>query len=200
MNHATINRYSTSITVSVLVTAALLFAMQAMIATGVDPVAERIVRVLPNILVERKATEIEKRRKPELPPEPAIQPPQATLTHTDPGTGIRVQHLTPGDPHGPLELPAGASQSGMPVPLVKVAAVYPQRAIGRGLEGFVIVEFTVTAAGTVIDVRVVDASDSVFVANAIAAAEKFRYRPRFVDGQAVATHGVLNKFTFELEN
>ena len=46
------------------------------------------------------------------------------------------------------------------LPIVKVAPVYPSRALSRGLEGFVIVEFTVTRQGTVRDPVVVESTSS----------------------------------------
>jgi hypothetical protein len=33
----------------------------------------------------------------------------------------------------------------------------------------------------------------------VAAAEKFRYRPRVVDGQAIEVRGVINRITFILD-
>ncbi|MDA0651131.1 MAG: energy transducer TonB, partial [Proteobacteria bacterium] len=32
------------------------------------------------------------------------------------------------------------------------------------------------------------------------ASEKFKYKPRVVDGEAIEVAGVQNKFTYELEN
>jgi protein TonB len=85
------------------------------------------------------------------------------------------------------------------LPIVKVAPVYPSRALSRGLEGYVIVEFTVTRQGTVRDASVVESTSTLFERAAVDAALKFKYKPRVIDGEAVEVPGVRNKITFEIE-
>ncbi|SVD91537.1 uncharacterized protein METZ01_LOCUS444391, partial [marine metagenome] len=85
------------------------------------------------------------------------------------------------------------------LPIVKVAPIYPARAASRGLEGYVILEFTVTRAGTVRDVFVVESTSSIFERAATTAAYKFKYKPRVIDGEPVEVPGVRNKITFVLE-
>jgi protein TonB len=67
------------------------------------------------------------------------------------------------------------------------------------LEGYVIVQFTVTANGSVRDVAVVESSNEVFNQAAVDAALRFRYRPRVINGEAVEVAGVLNRITFVLD-
>ena len=102
------------------------------------------------------------------------------------------------------------------LPIVKVQPQYPRRALSRGMTGYVIVEFTVTEKGTVTDVFVVEncgwiknarkegecveQPNSVFDSAATKAALKFKYKPKVIDGEPVATAGVQNKITFELIN
>ena len=86
------------------------------------------------------------------------------------------------------------------LPIVKVAPVYPRRAADRGIEGYVILEFTVTKTGTVQNPVVVEADPpNYFERAAIQAAQKFKYKPRVVDGVAIDTPGVQNIIRFELE-
>ena len=85
------------------------------------------------------------------------------------------------------------------VTIVRVQPTYPIRASERGLEGFVTVEFDVLADGTVSNVRVIESSHSLFERPAIEAAEKFRFKPRVVDGIAQPSYGLRNRFTFEME-
>lgn len=87
-------------------------------------------------------------------------------------------------------------------PLVSVALVqpaYPAIAATQGLEGYVIVQFDVGADGNVSNVRVVESSNRVFEKSAITAAQRCRFKPRVVDGLAVATAGVRQMFRFEME-
>ena len=61
----------------------------------------------------------------------------------------------------------------------------PARAAARRLEGYVIVT---------------DSSNALFDRYAVDAAYKFKYKPHFIDGVPVDSHGMRNKFTFVLEN
>ena len=95
----------------------------------------------------------------------------------------------------------GISGDGEYLPIVKVAPVYPRRAQTRGISGYCIVEYTVTRTGSIRDPRAVDCQPSgVFESASIKAAEKFKYRPRVVDGEPIEVAGVQNLFTYELEN
>jgi|GEM_PF-4891401 len=77
--------------------------------------------------------------------------------------------------------------------------VYPQRAQERGIEGSVLLEFTVNSSGTTENIKVIDSCpEGEFDRQSIRAVEKFLYSPRTVNGQAVATVGVRSLVTFEL--
>lgn len=92
------------------------------------------------------------------------------------------------------------SGDGEYLPIVKVAPIYPMRAESRGVEGSCLVVYTVTPAGTVENVRVIEqeCSDEVFYKPSINAALKFRYKPRVIDGQSVTVPGVQNRFIYKL--
>ena len=103
---------------------------------------------------------------------------------------------------GEAELGIGDYTSdGEYLPMYKVKPQYPRRAQQRGIEGWVVVEFTVTETGTVED-PVVSSSDppGIFDRAAINAALKFKYKPRVVDGKAIRVSGVKNRIIFELED
>ncbi len=95
---------------------------------------------------------------------------------------------------------AGISGEGEYMPIVKVAPVYPSSALSRGLAGSCLVEYTVTNAGTVKDVVVIEdeCTDRVFYKPSIDAALRFKYKPRVIDGAAVEVHGIGNIFRYEI--
>ena len=109
------------------------------------------------------------------------------------------------------------SMDGDYLPIVKVEPQYPRRALTRGIAGWVILEFTVTAQGTVENPIVVencgwvqnssnreeecyDSPNSIFDAAAKRAALKFKYQAKVRDGKPVATPKVQNLITFKLED
>jgi protein TonB len=86
------------------------------------------------------------------------------------------------------------------VPLVRINPEYPTRARERGIEGWVQVEFTITAAGTVADAKVVDADPKgLFERAALEAIGRWKYNPKVVDGRAMERRGVQVVLTFKLE-
>lgn len=92
---------------------------------------------------------------------------------------------------------AGGSEA---VPLVRVSPLYPPRAQARGVEGWVLLEFTITPEGTTKDIEVVDADpDGYFERAAKDAVKRYKYKPRIVDGVAVDWPGVRLMISFELE-
>jgi TonB family protein len=85
-----------------------------------------------------------------------------------------------------------AMESAKPVPasslkiVTYVAPVYPPRALDRGLEGWVDIEFTVGSDGATREVTIADAShESYFRREAKETVEKWRFEPRVFMGQAI---------------
>jgi protein TonB len=85
------------------------------------------------------------------------------------------------------------------LPIVRVAPVYPARALSRGIEGYVDMSFTVTTTGTVKDPIVVFSTSSLFERAATRAVLKFKYKPRVVDGVPVEVPGVKTRISFQIE-
>jgi protein TonB len=200
-----------------LVAAGLLFLMQALIASGQAAITEtKSTRIVDFVRVRREERLESKRAKPDRPPNPDEPPPEAPQPSMDDAsadmsgavqTVEAAVHTAPvevadvGFSVGPAFGVAAGTADGDYLPIVKVAPVYPQRAIDRGIEGYVIVEFTVTKTGSVRNPRVVEYYPSeIFNKAALAAALKFKYKPRIVNGEPIEVHGVLNKITFVLED
>ena len=92
------------------------------------------------------------------------------------------------------------SSDGEYLPIVKVAPIYPHRALLKGMQGNCVVAYTVTTNGSTRDVEVVEhmCDDRVWWKPSIEAAKKFKYKPRIIDGEAVEVHRVTNRFIYEL--
>ncbi|MDA9905238.1 TonB family protein [Hyphomicrobiales bacterium] len=86
------------------------------------------------------------------------------------------------------------------LPILKVPPQYPRRATQRGIEGWVLLEFTVTETGAVINERVVDADPpGIFNRSALAMIKKWKYKPKIKKGKAVQLEGVRHSIIYELE-
>ena len=86
------------------------------------------------------------------------------------------------------------------LPIVRVPPQYPTRALSRGIEGWVLLEFSISPTGTVMDPVVIDAEPtSIFNRAAIRAVTKWKYKPRIEAGKPVVRQGVQTVITFELD-
>jgi TonB family protein len=82
-------------------------------------------------------------------------------------------------------------------PFVRMPPDYPEEARAANVEGYVIVEFTVTAAGEVEDAHVVESTDARLDAGALKGVVQWKYLPRIVAGKRAATENVRTKITFQ---
>jgi periplasmic protein TonB len=86
------------------------------------------------------------------------------------------------------------------VPLVRIEPDYPMQARQRGIEGWVVVEFTISTAGTVKDANVVASEPgTVFDRAAVNAVRKWKYNPKVVDGKPVERSGMKVRLDFNME-
>ncbi|MDX1561830.1 MAG: energy transducer TonB [Gammaproteobacteria bacterium] len=195
-------RFATAIGIGAAVTFGLLFIMQYMIASGNNALGdENQFRIVDFVRVERNETVERKKEKPEKPPEPEMQPempePQVSNFQSSLAVSMVAPPVTMNSEIGSLGF--GVSD-GEYLPIVKVAPIYPPRAAARGLEGHVVVEYTVTRTGETKDIVVIESTSSLFDRAAVESASKYKYKPRVIDGIAVEVPGVTTKIIFELED
>ena len=158
------------------------------------------VRINPEEVVNRRKPPP---KKPPPPDQPPPEPPPPAMDNITPEAQAVQVSAAPVNTNINLDASGFglAPSDGEYLPIVKVQPIYPRRAQSRGIEGYVIVEFTVTKAGTTRDIRIVEAvPPGIFDKASTAAAAKFKYKPRVVDGQPIEVPGVQNKITFELED
>ena len=200
-----IGRYVFAIVIGTAVTLGLLFVMQLLIVTGKAALTEPRERYLLEFVRVRRNENINVDDfQPEKPPKPPEVPPEVPpqeMDNVDPNApSINVppptvaQSVDIGGPGG-MNIAEGDY-----LPIVRVAPVYPARALSRGLEGYVDLEFFVTPAGTVRDPVVVFSTSSLFERAALRAVLKFKYKPRVVDGVPVEVPGVKTRITFKIED
>lgn len=190
---------------AVVVTLFVFWLMQTLISSSASVVDENPNTRLVDFIDLSKDDEVQtKDRKLKKPPTPPKQPPKPDIDAPD----VEAPASTAMDVSGAnistyLNISTGLSgniSDGDYLPIVKVAPQYPRRAAQRGIEGYVVVEFSVNKAGVVINPVVVESEpEGVFDRAALNAAKKFKYKPRVVDGQAIEVQGVRNIIRFQLE-
>lgn len=194
-----LTRYLSAISTGSLITLSLLFVMQFLITMDAN-----------GTVVVRDSHYLDWVRVPE--PEPLVPLPEPfdredlTRTEVPPdwsypkpsGLIINVSNGNPGRPQTILP-PMPKFVDGPLVTIVRVSPVYPVRMSQQGIEGYVVVEFDVMTNGRVSDARVVESSHKGFEKSALAAAMKMKFKPRVVDGVALVSEGIQNKFSYEME-
>ncbi len=158
-----IGRYAAALALGILVTLGVLFTMQVLIASPQAKLDESgtrhfvdFVRVQREETVQRADRRRDKPTAPEAPPSQAVQP------RTD---RVDEPQLTVSAPTAPVELGLEMTVRGLGLtaadgeylPIVKIAPIYPAGAQSRGIEGWCLVEYTVTTTGSVRDPVVVEA-------------------------------------------
>jgi protein TonB len=200
-----IGRYVFAIVVGTLVTLSLLFVMHLLIEYGESAISNpRDRHMLEFVRIKRNENVNTEELTPEKPPKPPEVPPE-----------VPPQDMDTADPNAPtISIPAPevltdtniGGPGGMNIaegdylPIVRVAPIYPARALSRGVEGYVDMSFTVTTTGSVKDPIVSFSTSSLFDRSATRAVLKFKYKPRVVDGQPVEVPGVKTRITFKIED
>ena len=202
-----IYRVIAGIAVGLAITVALFWVMPYMIETTDRQLDESGSTNLVDFVRLRRDETIHRRelkpRKPLPPQSPPPLPSTPQFESLNPNVETIAISATPVE--ADIEL-SGAGFSlgfgdGDYLPIVKVAPIYPQRALLRGIEGYCVVQYMVTRQGTIRDPFVIEdqCTNSMFLRPSLQAALKFKYKPRVIDGQAVEVPGVQNKFTYVIE-
>jgi protein TonB len=187
------------------VTCGLFWVMQRLIGVAGElteatrTAVVEFVRIKRDTQPEEKKRELPKRKPPEQPPPPPdidfarnLNPDEA-VGQISPvvDLGLSLADAT--------NFGSGGADRDV-VPLVRVEPQYPMRAEQRGIEGWVELMFTISAAGTVENV-VVTASHpgTVFDKAAIRAVQKWKYSPKVENGVPIERPGIRQRLKFQLD-
>ena len=199
-------RYLLSAFFAGIVTFGLFFLMQQLIAMGdsrLDTGGKRktieFVRLKKEQTLQTKEPERPNKKPPEQPP----PPPQLTTSRNDKpdanATGFAQSFDMTSELGGPDIGPGAGSVDTDTIPLVRVDPTYPTRATERGIEGWVLVEFTISPRGTVVDPKVLSYEpSSIFNQAALRAIRRWKYNPKILNGKPVSRPGVKVKLDFTL--
>lgn len=188
------------------VTFALFYLMQSLI--GVEgkldeskaPRVVDFVRVVRSEVIKQKTREAPKKvALDDTPPPPDMSTDSSTSLDTD-SIGVAAvveEQSSEGSGGGALSL---MSADGDAVPLVRVPPQYPERAAQRGIEGRVLVEFTISKSGSVKDAKVIAAEPSdIFNAAAVKSVLQWKYNPKIENGKPVEQRGIRTSVVFKLD-
>ncbi len=197
-------RFPIALFLAGFVTFGLFYLMQSLIGVEGKLDDSEKVKVVDFVRVKRSEEVKKKEREPpkkeqidDTPPPPDFAMDQSTSLD---GGGIGIAAAV--DASMNLDTGGGfsmASADGDAVPMVRVPPQYPERALQRGIEGRVLVEFTISKSGSVKDAKVIAAEpSSIFNKAALKAVSQWKYNPKIVNGKAVEQPGVRIAIPFKL--
>lgn len=195
-------RYTVAASLALLVTLALLLGMQGLISTlGDTPDAEARGKLADIWQPRRSIEEQRKTPKPDKPEAPEPLPPSPPDLQVNVAVPVAAVSMSLPSVAG-LEIGIGGafSRDSDYIPVYVPQPDYPPRALRQGLDGYAVVEVTITTTGSVRDIKLLEEypANRDFGKYALRAAEKLKYKPRVVDGVAEEVPGVLYKFSFRI--
>jgi protein TonB len=188
----------------------LFWIMQSLISGGRNLNTDRDQGLrLDFIQVDQDELERIKERKPPPEPEPPEKPPPPKLVVNNPDPPkqnmpkMDMPKISLGVASGDGPYLGGWSADnpgvdGDVIPIVRIDPQWPRQALLDGISGYVILEFTIEADGSVSDAVVVESEPRrLFDRNAVRAIYKWKFKPRVVDGKPVARRA-STRIDFEL--
>ena len=151
--------------------------MQALVTSNEYDIGDEAVSINISFLRQLQDTETQTAKKkpnrPEQEQEP--DPPDMDIPET-PRPEMSAESVSTPEFGGPAFGSFSASTDADVLPIVKVPPQYPRRATQRGIEGWVLVEFTITPSGAVVNPVVVDAEPpGIFNRSALRTIVKWKY-------------------------
>ncbi len=195
--------------IALLVTLALFSLMAWMVDNGGKSIPKPTAALSFTMVMAEQEQDVQRRQRsvpeqPQVPQVPTQAPAKAEQTAV-----LDVSDLNP-----VMDLNLSTAMEGVAVnapqfgdfavnqqvmPLHRVEPNYPAKALQRGVEGYVILRFTIDELGKTRDIEVVDANPKrYFEREAMLALRNWKYQPKIVDGQPVIQPGQTVRLEFKL--
>ena len=186
-----------TLTASLVLTVSIFYIMQWLIDVGDVELDNTSIKIADVTMPERELEllmDMERPQEDEPPPE--TMPPEFDMT---PPAEVDSSAARPN--LGFKGKKAGVFADGSYVPIFQVPPVYPRRALERGIEGCVMLKFTVTKVGSTRDPSVEWAvPPGIFDRAAMRSALKYKYKPQIRDGEAIEVPNVRTVVIFKIED
>jgi protein TonB len=182
---------------SFVLTISIFFIMQWLIDVGDVEFDNTSIKIADVTMPERELELLMDMERPqEEEPPPETMPPEFDMT---PPAEVDSSAARPN--LGFKGKKAGVFADGSYVPIFQVPPVYPRRALERGIEGCVMLKFTVTKVGSTRDPSVEWAvPPGIFDRAAMRSALKYKYKPQIRDGEAIEVPNVRTVVIFKIED
>ena len=186
-----------TLTSSLFLTVVIFYVMQALIDVGDVELDDKSFKIADVTMPERELElmmDMERPQEEEPPPE--TMPPEFDMT---PPADLDASSARPNWSFKGKK--AGVFADGSYVPIFQVPPVYPRRALERGIEGCVMLKFTVTKVGSTKEPEVEwSVPPGIFDRAAMRSALKYKYKPQIRDGEATEVPNVRTIIVFKIDD
>ncbi len=193
-----------SIAILASVTTFGLFAFMAFLISSDQVILAQARDVIPIDIAQTPddSKVVEKPRPIIEPPKPPPEMPRNNLppeiAQVDTSFNYKHIDLTVSDTGSELNLLKGPRDSEAR-PIVRVNPKYPMDAARKGIEGWVVLGFDISAIGEVVNIKIIDSVPKrVFDKAAKQALRKWKYRAKSLDGNAISQHNFTVQLDFNM--
>ena len=202
LNTATSKKLPAIVLAALVINALMFIAIEYMVGNRRIRLTETTDFDISNFIrVAEDSREVRSRRDPQAPEKPQNEMQQDMQTLTDLSRGGSVSGLQVSFPDIDLSIDVGGgiSVARELTPLVRIPPEYPASALMRGIQGQVVLRFTVTETGAVADPEVLRSDPpGIFDRAAIRAVLRWKYQPQFVDGKPASVVS-YTRINFEIQ-
>ena len=203
-------RFAPAFSMALLVTFGLFFFMQSLVMNQKSSKRSDVGAVVIDFgrIKTISETHTKERSLPDKTPPPKAPPPPSldTAAPAESMQRLAMKSFAPAAISGGLEMVGSLDLGAAPtrdsdiMPLVRIEPRYPSRALTRGIEGWVVVGFSINEKGQVINATTLRSEPPrMFDSAAVRAVTKWKYKPRLVEGIPVMKDGMEVTLTFNIE-
>jgi protein TonB len=194
-------RFPASLMAGCFITGTLFWTLWSLTDKTFDVVETRDLKI--DFSPLKQETQTENRRQVKVVREPPAVVPDVPIIDTifDDQVIAVVPRIEPNARISGDRLPLSSGTDRDAAPLVRVEPTYPPAAAARGTEGWVLVQYDISASGSVRNVVAVESEPgTTFDKAATDAVARWRYNPSVVNGLAVERVGLQTLIRFNLED
>jgi len=192
-----LKKMGAALTAAFFTTLVIFYTMQWLITSDDPELNDKIFKIADVTMPERELELLQDIERPqEEEPPPDTMPPEFEMT---PPTDLDSTSARPNLTFKGKK--AGVFADGSYIPIFKVPPIYPRRAIERGIEGCVMLQFVVTKVGSTRDPEVLwSIPPGIFDRAAMRSALKYKYKPQIRDGESIEVPNVKTIVVFKIED
>ena len=190
MKQTAASRISTIVLATILVNAIMFGVIQYLVINRQMRLSDTTDFDIANFIrMQEQHRAVRSRRDPKAPERPDTDTEQdlSRLLDASKGGGVGGLAVNLPDINIDIDVGGGIQVARELMPLVRILPDYPERALIKCIEGYVIIRFTVTETGSVADPEITRAEPpGIFDRSAVRSVLRWKFQPQLADGKPIS--------------